>query len=669
MKTLELSWDPRVVTRGLRLGLILAGLASLVCGVLFGGEKLVALAAAHLAPDGQIGPGTARTVAQAGRWLLIGGGALVAAGIAVGAIVRAYHGLESLGIWAARLIFQIAAGLGRGVSRLGRGFTAPSAGKLWEPFLLAVLLALVLILALWAQRVQPPWHSDGLNMQPPKNLVLHGVYDTRAREGLDSNTYKVSTGPGMLLPTALAFKLFGISLQTAHYVALAFFLAFLLFFHRTMRRLYGVAPSLLGLCFFVLYPVNIFFGATNGYISGGMGESPALLYLTIGAVLWSAGLTRKSNAQLLLAGIFWGLSFQTKWLFLIAFLAVVATWGILALMGRRLPSRVYLLPAAGMALVTLSFFLMRVIQVGLPAELAHLDHLWRKHGRRATGFAPEEGQVESVFAVARPLITLMQVDFWAALGAFLAIPAAVYAVVDFKRRPEPLPLFFMVFTGGWFTWWLLFNYDLPVPHLLYIMPFIQLYIAKLLVDGWRTARATRAATNPGHPAAAGDAGASLVSPLRTCLLMAMALVVFGKTVVPLGSHIDDIYQGSKTMAPAYREMVDYINRNTEPDAMFSGWTWSTPWWLAIDNERTVKDRSKYPFEQRESVPEYFVMSPEWSLDKLGTGWPDGTSPSSWYRQQNAERGRFLEENCTHLLTTGTKYQWSIYRVRPAGSTN
>jgi hypothetical protein len=524
-----------------------------------------------------------------------------------------------------------------------------------EGLLLVLLFVLCIGMALWAHHIQPPFHSDGINLQPPANLLLHGKYATRSALGFDLETYRISTGPAMLLPIALVYKLFGIQLQHAHIVSLAFFLAFLAVTYRWLRPYFGGATVLLGLLFFAMNPANIFYGSSNGYISAGMGESPALFYLLCGAALWGAALARASDWKLFAAGVFFGLAFQSKWLFLFALPAVVAAWVLLALAGRRLPSRVYLLPAGGLLLAPLAFFLMRLSEFGVRGELQHMTWLWQQHGGRAAGFHAGEGQVQSIFALARPLITLAQVDFWALLGGFLTLPALVYGAVLLKRRPEPLPLYLMTFTGLWAVWWVFMSYDLPVQHLLYIWPFVQILVAKLLVDGWQKAIAWRAAAPPAHRL------------LPSCVLAVIALIVFGKTTVPLLGQVDEMVLGSRTLTPGYREMMAFIDDRTEENAVFSGWNWSMPWWVAIEHDRMIKDRSRYPLEQRESAPEYLMITPEWPLEGDAPGWPNMAYLSRWTLRQNARRREFIDHHCTHLLTTGTDHHWTLYKVNPTAN--
>jgi len=644
------AWDQRLPAILVRLGLALLGAGLIALGILADGAALARWVGANLSPDGAISPDTARQVASLRPLLLAAG--FIALGLAIAAdwAIAAYRALENAVLALARLVLRLAAAIARGAAILGSTLAGILPARFVEASLLVLLLALVLGLSWWARSTQPPFHAEGINLQPAKNLVLHGKYALRSYEGFDTQTFRITTGPAMLVPTAVAFALFGIHSSVAHAVAVGFFVLFILLAYVMLRPHLGGGTVLLGLLFFVLHPANIFYGPSCGYVEGGMGESPALAYLMIGLLLWGSALIRPSNARLFLAGVFFGLSFQSKWLFLFALFAVVGTYAVLRLAGRRLPSRAYLLPALGLLATAAAFFLMRVSQFGLQGEMAHLGRLWDQHMRRAVGFSTGEGQVESLFAVARPLVTVAQVGFWSMLGAFLTLPALAYAVVLLRRRLHPVPLYILVFTLMWFAWWFLFSYDLPLQHILYIMPFVQIFAAKLVVDSWRAARLWRPDSRLGA--------------LRATAIAVIALVVAGKTAVPLAQNIDQIHRGRQELAAPFAEFVAYVEAHTEPDAIFSGWSWSKPWWLSIEKDRTIKDRARVPFDHREKVPEYLVVTPEWPLDVIGTGWPDMAYRSRWTYRENARRQEFIAAHCTHLLTTGGVRTWSLYRINP-----
>jgi hypothetical protein len=639
-----------------RLGLGLSGLGLLAIGVVMDGPALARWVAGHVTPDGNLSPNTQAQVA-AFRPFILGAGALgLLAAIFVRPAIAIYRALENvaIGIVAAGLRFllrplaRITAQLVSGLPRIvPRGARAPLA--------FVALLALVVWMARFAHSSQPLFHSDGIDLQPPRNLALHGRYATHTREGWDLLTYRISTGPTMLVPTALAFAVFGPSREVADTVALGFFLGFLVLAYWGFRRSLGAGAVVLGLCLFCLNPANIFFGPSNGYTSGAKGEAAALFFLMTGALLWCSALARKSHVQLLLAGIAFGLAFQAKWLFLFSLPAVLGTWGVMAIAGRREPARAYLLPALGLLIPPLAFYAMRVSQIGFQGEAAHLARLWDNHGGRAMGFTTDQGQVQSIFAVARPLITLAQIDFWRGLAAVLTLPAAIYVGTLLRHRLDPFLLYFLVFVSIWFTWWVIFSYDLPQQHLLYIMPFAYIFAGKLIADGL---------------AATADPVASAHSALRRSLRVAIGVAILGYTLIPLARQIDQIVQARTVLEQPYEEMIAYVNQHTEPDAIFSGWAWSIPWWLSVDRDRTIKDRFRYPLSQREpsGQAEYFVVAPEWPFSRYGTGWPNVSYPNRWTLREDARRQEFVARHCTLLLTTGTKHQWSIYRVNPVSDT-
>jgi hypothetical protein len=201
----------------------------------------------------------------------------------------------------------------------------------------------------------------------------------------------------------------------------------------------------------------------------------------------------------------------------------------------------------------------------------------------------------------------------------------------------------------------IFSYDLPLQHLLYIMPFAYIFAGKLIADGL-TATADPAAIAHGA--------------LRRSLRVAVGVAILGYTAIPLARQIDQIVQARTVLQKPYAEMVAYVNQHTEADAVFSGWAWSLPWWLAVDRDRTIKDRFRYPFSQREpgGQVEYFVVAPEWPFSRYGTGWPNVSYPNRWTLREDARRQEFVARHCTLLLTTGDKHQWSIYKVLPVSDT-
>ena len=297
---------------------------------------------------------------------------------------------------------------------------------------------------------------------------------------------------------------------------------------------------------------------------------------------------------------------------------------------------------------------MRVSELGLRGKHSTSSgFLAITSAPRAAGVASGSGQVETIFSFARPLVTLAQVDFWSFLGVFLAVPAYAYAVAHLRRRPEPLPVYIMAFISIWALWWILLNYDLPEQHILFILPFIQIYVAKLLIDGYQALSRVN------------NGSASRI--LARCGLAAIALIIVGKTFLPFLQIVDSIGLGSRTLTPAYREFVTFVDENTEPNAIFSGWTWSSPWWLSIET-RIARSRTAPGTRSSSGSPSrvfrhYPGMAHRREAPQRGLG-PNMSYASRWGYEQNEKRRDFAEHHCTHLLTTGDEHQWTIYRINP-----
>ena len=342
----------------LRWLLLGAAIVFLSLGFLVRGDTLATFVAS-LAPDGEISANTARQVAIGRVGFFVLGAALFAFAFATGALFWVLTALETLTIGIMTLVLRIGSWLGNAVSQALARLPERRSGA-WPMLAIVVLVASVLALALWAQSVQPPFHAEGINLQPARNLVLHGIYATRSNLGFDLDTWKITTGPGMLIPTAVAFRLFGISMHTADMVALFFIVGFLLITYGALGRHYGYGTTVLGLFFFVFTSGNIFYGASRGYTAGSFGDAPAVFYLILGAALWGGVAVRQSSARLLFAGIAFGLAFHTKWLFLFTLPALILAWALLAIGGRRLSARTFLLPILGIGIVTAAIFAMRV---------------------------------------------------------------------------------------------------------------------------------------------------------------------------------------------------------------------------------------------------------------------------------------------------------------------
>ena len=638
------------IVKIIQLLLFILGILTIAVGFYSSGPRLIQFIADYLSVDKSLSPDTISALNGIGNKIIIAGILLV-----VFSLLLKY--ITMLWDYITRKI-QSTSIIGNFITSIGRIFSFIYRVLSKEKILLGIATVILLGFLIPSIFLNPNggFHVEGINLQPPKNLAVHGKYATLSTEGFDEYTYRISAGPGILLPDALVFKIFGVNVYYVRALYTLFVLLAALMFYRLAKEMYNKKVAILTL--FLLIPLLPLTGnqAADAYI-------PALFYFLVGAHYWFKSIENKKNTHLVLGGLFWGLSFQTQWLFLFAIFAVIVTCIILHFADKGLKSKYYLTPILMVILVTMAWTVFRVLNVGIRQEVHHLYQFWGTHGHRAIGTSTEIGAVSSLFSIIRPIESLVQIDVWRDFQFFLTIPAIIYLIIlihknkwiDFKS------LFFLNFTIIWFLWWLFFNFDLPETHFLIIEIMSILFVAKLLYDIWEYSLHSKnnfvdLATNKEIKKE------SMIFYLVRIIIICL---VIGKTTFPLFGYINDMYKYNNNLVRPYHEMISYIDKNTEKDAIFSGWGWSMPWYVDLNNniDRIIKDRTIFPLDQREKVPEYFIVSPEWPLVKVTDEWPSVIVENKWSKKSNDLRKKFLKEDCTLLKTFGReKFHWLLYKV-------
>jgi len=526
-----------------------------------------------------------------------------------------------------------------------------------------ILLVLILVTIPVAGFFLSPaggFHVEGIDLQQAKNLARHGFYATLTTRGFDELTFRSSAGPGVILPSSLAFWLFGVNVYYARAVAFLFLIAAAFVSYRLARLLYDKGTA--WLTTFLVLPTFMMFdqGGTGMAPEGYM---PGFMWFVVGSLLWFKAVEKGEIRHLWLAGLGFGLAFQTKWLFLFSLIALMVTWVLLRISGNRIGHRYWLLPSLGLLGVTAAWTLFKVLNLGLRQEVTHLREFWVEHGIRAVGVKSSTGLLTGPLSSIRPVTTLAQVDLWGELQLFLLIPAVLYVLFRLLkgRLADYRSLFLVVFGLIWFSWWLVFNYDLVWDHLLVPRFVGTFFIAHLLTDAWRllAPQRTRFVELLGEG----------LPPNRLWAYLGratIAVVVVLSLVVPLASRANTIYVRYHSTTKPYLEMRSWVLANTEKDAVFSGWAWSLPFYLDLDpaGDHITKDRATYPLEHRESVPEYFIISPEWPLVKTSDLYPNAAVDNEYNRRHNALRKQFVAEHCEFLKSFGSAdILWQVYKVR------
>src|SRR5512145_93133 len=116
--------------------------------------------------------------------------------------------------------------------------------KVW----LLILSMCILLLTLTNLPYAPAtWFDEGSHLHVPKTLIQHGVYADISSEGYRYYGPTVGVGPTVMLPIALAFKVFGIGLLQARLIIVIYMAIALVAFYVLARHLHNPLTALLAL--------------------------------------------------------------------------------------------------------------------------------------------------------------------------------------------------------------------------------------------------------------------------------------------------------------------------------------------------------------------------------------------------------------------------------------
>lgn len=194
--------------------------------------------------------------------------------------------------------------------------------------LVALAFVSLLVLGVYHQPYYPvTWFDEGLALQGALNLVNHGQYAMRSVEGFRTlDQPLIANGPGLIVPMAVLFKVFGVGLLQARIFAAVLFLAAAWLFFRISSGLYRAPSGLISVFLLLSIPDEgfLFYGRQA------LGNVPALMYFFIGFLCFLALGKKKQTRYAILSGLFFGLALVTKgqyWIFVPALgLAVVADY-------------------------------------------------------------------------------------------------------------------------------------------------------------------------------------------------------------------------------------------------------------------------------------------------------------------------------------------------------
>jgi hypothetical protein len=198
------------------------------------------------------------------------------------------------------------------------------------PYVLIAIIALPLLL--WNLESYPvPWFDEGFTTHASRVLAEYGFYGTyNAQDGYIHFDSGVSTGPTLVIPIALSFKLFGYGTWQARLVNVMYTLAMLWGFYALMKRLYGRNVGLLSVLMLLAWP-NL---AGVGFLNVSrqvLGETPALAFMAVGWYALFKSWSGRSTKLAALSGLLFGLGMVTKSQVAIVFLPALGLISLLRL--------------------------------------------------------------------------------------------------------------------------------------------------------------------------------------------------------------------------------------------------------------------------------------------------------------------------------------------------
>jgi hypothetical protein len=253
--------------------------------------------------------------------------------------------------------------------KFGEVLLRPFSPAFWGGLVLCVL---VLLGSFYNLANYPTiWWDEGIFSETAANLVQHGRYafTVQSPDQLNDLDFRISVGPAVILPVALAYKLFGVEVASGRLVAGAYLVLTFLALFLGARRLFGAAAALLAVALALVGTDVLYWGRSV------LGDIPALGLFLCGSWFLLQALDSDAVLPLFWGGIFLGLAFDAKEFYGLAFLPPLIfltrqSWR----QWRRLALRL-LVFGAGTALPMVAYLLIKALILGdLGAAILHFLH-------------------------------------------------------------------------------------------------------------------------------------------------------------------------------------------------------------------------------------------------------------------------------------------------------
>ena len=212
------------------------------------------------------------------------------------------------------------------------------------------------------------WWDEGIFSETAANLVQHGRYafTVQSPDQLNDLDFRISAGPVVILPVALAYRLLGVGLVPGRLVAGAYLVLAFLALYLGARRLVGPVTALGAVALALLGTDAFYWGRSV------LGDIPGLALFLLGTWLLVKALEEFSLLPLFLGGLCLGLAFDAKEFYGLAFLPPLVVLAAQSWRDKGQLVKRLLVYGLGVALPLLAYVLLKWFILGsLKAAILH----------------------------------------------------------------------------------------------------------------------------------------------------------------------------------------------------------------------------------------------------------------------------------------------------------
>jgi len=434
---------------------------------------------------------------------------------------------------------------------ISRGEVRGKVVKNLEFYIVIILFLIIFVISFMLLQNLYYDYDESFNLQIPKNLVEKGQYATYYNLEYHLFDPAITTGPSVLIPIAIFFKIFGTNYLVSRFVMLCFFILMCLFLYIVSREFFGRKAAYLSLIFVILIPGSLTIGLRA------LGEIPAVLYLLIG-IYFLCVYEKQNDKKIILlffSGVFFAFSVLAKLLFFIVLFPIVL---YIIFQKERWKTKVTL-PASFLS----TLFIWEAYQIGALGTDKYMDLKVKTYYVLTTHGASTKVVTEILMSKIYFLGNIfgVRIELLLAIVAIFAV-FCIFLLIDGFLKKKLSLVGYISFTGLSVVFWFLFIYRIYFRHILpYLILCISLfsYMVTKLFDNFRNLKGTK--------------------NKKLLFIMLLAIVTFSAIFLTLHATTKKMndYVGQKSFLETQKDFIQEINRKIPSNSKigYLGW-WRAP---------------------------------------------------------------------------------------------